>query len=253
MSALFDASTYTRVRKPLLEAEGLPPACYVDPAFYAREREGIFMRFLDHGRARRPDSEARRLFHRRVRRSPAVCDSRSRGGAACLREHLPAPRRRPALRPRQLPCRGLPLSRLDLRPGRQPARRRRHGADRRLSAPGEHVAQGAAPGYLGRFHFMFARQPGRAGAVRATGWANVAVAAPGDVWLRQHGRNPPRRLHRGLQLEAVGGEFHGGLPHPHRAPLHHQQEKGDQPRRGSACGWRIRNHLGAPRRHPRAA
>src|SRR5476649_651805 len=42
MSALFDAGSYANVRKPLLEAESLPPACYADPAFYAREREHIF-------------------------------------------------------------------------------------------------------------------------------------------------------------------------------------------------------------------
>jgi len=44
MSSLFDSTTYASVRKPLLEAEGLPPACYVDPAFYAREQERIFQR-----------------------------------------------------------------------------------------------------------------------------------------------------------------------------------------------------------------
>ena len=39
---LFDPASYANVRRPLLEAETLPPACYTDPAFFARERERIF-------------------------------------------------------------------------------------------------------------------------------------------------------------------------------------------------------------------
>ena len=39
---LFDPARYAKVRRPLLEAETLPPACYTDPAFFARERERIF-------------------------------------------------------------------------------------------------------------------------------------------------------------------------------------------------------------------
>ena len=39
---LFDPSRYARVRLPLLEAETLLPACYTDPAFFAREKERIF-------------------------------------------------------------------------------------------------------------------------------------------------------------------------------------------------------------------
>jgi len=42
MNPLFDSNTYANVRKPLLEAEGLPPSCYTDPAFYAREQSRIF-------------------------------------------------------------------------------------------------------------------------------------------------------------------------------------------------------------------
>ena len=41
---LFDPSLYRSVRKPLLEAETLPPACYTDEAFFKREIETIFMR-----------------------------------------------------------------------------------------------------------------------------------------------------------------------------------------------------------------
>src|SRR6185369_17381626 len=41
---LFDPKTYEAVRRPLLEAETLPPACYTDEAFFKREVETIFMR-----------------------------------------------------------------------------------------------------------------------------------------------------------------------------------------------------------------
>ncbi|MEM7294774.1 MAG: aromatic ring-hydroxylating dioxygenase subunit alpha, partial [Pseudomonadota bacterium] len=39
---LFSPSHYRSVRRPLLEAETLPAACYTDPAFYAREVERLF-------------------------------------------------------------------------------------------------------------------------------------------------------------------------------------------------------------------
>ncbi len=39
---LFDPATYAALRRPLLEASGLPPAAYYDPAFYERERRAIF-------------------------------------------------------------------------------------------------------------------------------------------------------------------------------------------------------------------
>ena len=42
MDPLFRSETYAQVRKPLLEAETLPPACYHDAAFYRREVERIF-------------------------------------------------------------------------------------------------------------------------------------------------------------------------------------------------------------------
>ena len=42
MTQLFDPALYESVRLPLLEAETLPPACYTDPAFFAREMENIF-------------------------------------------------------------------------------------------------------------------------------------------------------------------------------------------------------------------
>ena len=42
MNPLLRSDTYARVRKPLLEAETLPPACYHDPEFYRREVERIF-------------------------------------------------------------------------------------------------------------------------------------------------------------------------------------------------------------------
>ena len=41
-SGLFDPARYAKVRRPLLEAETLPPACYTDPVFFARERNRIF-------------------------------------------------------------------------------------------------------------------------------------------------------------------------------------------------------------------
>ncbi|MGH6953161.1 MAG: aromatic ring-hydroxylating oxygenase subunit alpha [Alphaproteobacteria bacterium] len=41
---LLDAATYRAVRRPLLEAEALPPACYTSPEFFALERERIFMK-----------------------------------------------------------------------------------------------------------------------------------------------------------------------------------------------------------------
>ena len=41
---LFDPALYRNVRKPLDEAEGLPPACYHDEAFYQREMQTIFER-----------------------------------------------------------------------------------------------------------------------------------------------------------------------------------------------------------------
>lgn len=39
---LFDPASYEGVRKPLLDAQGLPPACYYDPGFYAREKQALF-------------------------------------------------------------------------------------------------------------------------------------------------------------------------------------------------------------------
>lgn len=41
---LFDPALYAAVRRPLLEAETLPPWCYTDPAFYRREVERIFLK-----------------------------------------------------------------------------------------------------------------------------------------------------------------------------------------------------------------
>lgn len=41
---LFDPQTYAAVRRPLLEAETLPPACYSSPEFYRREVSNIFMK-----------------------------------------------------------------------------------------------------------------------------------------------------------------------------------------------------------------
>ena len=40
---IFDPARYAGVRKPLLEAETLPPECYTDEAFYRREVETIFL------------------------------------------------------------------------------------------------------------------------------------------------------------------------------------------------------------------
>jgi phenylpropionate dioxygenase-like ring-hydroxylating dioxygenase large terminal subunit len=42
MSPLLDPATYAAVRRPLLEAETLPPACYFDPEFHRREIERVF-------------------------------------------------------------------------------------------------------------------------------------------------------------------------------------------------------------------
>ena len=41
---LFDPRTYEAVRRPLLEAETLPPACYTSDEFFKRETATIFMR-----------------------------------------------------------------------------------------------------------------------------------------------------------------------------------------------------------------
>jgi choline monooxygenase len=41
---LFDPDAYARVRKPLLEAETLPPACYTSHEFYEREVSNIFLK-----------------------------------------------------------------------------------------------------------------------------------------------------------------------------------------------------------------
>ena len=41
---LFDPRTYANVRKPLLEAETLPPACYTSEEFFRKEVETIFMK-----------------------------------------------------------------------------------------------------------------------------------------------------------------------------------------------------------------
>lgn len=42
MTQPLDPARCAKVRLPLLEAETLPPACYTDPAFFAREMERIF-------------------------------------------------------------------------------------------------------------------------------------------------------------------------------------------------------------------
>ena len=41
---LFDPGTYAGIRRPLLEAETLPPQCYTSEAFFKREIETIFMK-----------------------------------------------------------------------------------------------------------------------------------------------------------------------------------------------------------------
>src|SRR2546421_12837939 len=41
---LFDPNAYAAVRKPLLEAETLPPACYTSHEFYEREVSNIFLK-----------------------------------------------------------------------------------------------------------------------------------------------------------------------------------------------------------------
>jgi phenylpropionate dioxygenase-like ring-hydroxylating dioxygenase large terminal subunit len=41
---LFDPNAYAAVRRPLLDAETLPPACYTSPEFYRREVSDIFMK-----------------------------------------------------------------------------------------------------------------------------------------------------------------------------------------------------------------
>ena len=41
---LFDPKTYAAVRRPLLEAETLPVACYTSEEFLKREIDTIFMR-----------------------------------------------------------------------------------------------------------------------------------------------------------------------------------------------------------------
>ncbi|HTG20775.1 MAG TPA: aromatic ring-hydroxylating dioxygenase subunit alpha [Reyranella sp.] len=55
---LFQPETYAAVRRPLLEASTLPPACYTSPAFYRREVQTIFMKVWNFiGRADRiPDA-----------------------------------------------------------------------------------------------------------------------------------------------------------------------------------------------------
>jgi phenylpropionate dioxygenase-like ring-hydroxylating dioxygenase large terminal subunit len=44
MIDLFDPDTYTDVRRPLLEANTLPPQCYTSPEFYRQEVASIFMK-----------------------------------------------------------------------------------------------------------------------------------------------------------------------------------------------------------------
>jgi hypothetical protein len=41
---LFDPERYQAVRKPLLEAATLPPACYTSTEFFEREIERVFLR-----------------------------------------------------------------------------------------------------------------------------------------------------------------------------------------------------------------
>ena len=43
MNDLLDPRQYASVRLPLSEAEGLPPACYTDAAFYRREIDSVFL------------------------------------------------------------------------------------------------------------------------------------------------------------------------------------------------------------------
>ena len=41
---LFDPATYAGVRRPLAQAETLPPQCYTSDAFFRREVEHIFLK-----------------------------------------------------------------------------------------------------------------------------------------------------------------------------------------------------------------
>ena len=42
--SVVDPSLFEKVRRPLLEAESMPNACYTSPEFHAREIERIFMK-----------------------------------------------------------------------------------------------------------------------------------------------------------------------------------------------------------------
>lgn len=44
LNSLFDPDSYHAVRKPLLEAATLPPACYTSGEFFEREIERVFLR-----------------------------------------------------------------------------------------------------------------------------------------------------------------------------------------------------------------
>jgi phenylpropionate dioxygenase-like ring-hydroxylating dioxygenase large terminal subunit len=57
-ASLFRPETYAAVRRPLLEASTLPPACYTSQAFYRREVQTIFMKVWNFvGRADRIPNE----------------------------------------------------------------------------------------------------------------------------------------------------------------------------------------------------
>ncbi|MFP5477981.1 MAG: Rieske 2Fe-2S domain-containing protein, partial [Gammaproteobacteria bacterium] len=54
MDAIFDSTRYDNVRKPLLQAHGLPADCYHDARFFQRELGTVFARsWLMVGRADR--------------------------------------------------------------------------------------------------------------------------------------------------------------------------------------------------------
>ena len=97
----------------------------------ALERERLFRDAADlHGPVDAA-AQARRLPHRGRGRHAGADDARRRRAGAGVRQHLPPSRRAGRVGLRQCPRLHLPLSRLDLRFGRQAARHHRQGGLRR--------------------------------------------------------------------------------------------------------------------------
>ena len=201
---IFDPVHYAAVRRPLLQAETLPPWCYTSEAFYRREVERIFRRvwnFVGHVSQLAAPGDYFMLIFAGM---PVILLRDQTGG---LRAFANTCRHRgSALLEGSGNCRAIVC----------PYHSWTYGLDGGLRAAPEMQedawlrdrgdrADPAAPGYLGRLSLPLLRRhrPRPAALPRRSAGAYRALRAG------RHGLHPPQGIHDRVQLEAVRRERQG--------------------------------------------